>query len=134
VIGFDNVIQIIEAGGLRIAVWGDNRAVPDPALDHHLKNLDVLILPVETVLTRAEVDAIMRKYNPKAIIPSHYFLNGLTTDISGLESADGWVSDQEEAHPADVRRLESAELTLNAAALKGPHPRIYCFGNHFEKK
>jgi len=47
VIAFDNAIQIIETGGLRIAIWGDNRAVPDPALDHFLKNVDVLVLPVE---------------------------------------------------------------------------------------
>jgi hypothetical protein len=38
VIGFDNAIQIIETGGLRIAIWGDNRGVPDPSLDHYLKN------------------------------------------------------------------------------------------------
>jgi len=133
-IGFDNAIQIIETGGLRIAVWGDNRAVPDPALDHYLKNLDVLILPVETVLTRAEADAVVRKYSPKSVIPSHYFLKGLTADTSGLEPADGWVSEQEKAHPADVRRLDSAELTLNPAALKGSHPKIYYFGNQFEKK
>jgi hypothetical protein len=94
----------------------------------------VLILPVEAVLTRAEVDAILRKYNPKAVIPDHYFLNGLTTDTSGLESADGWVNDQEKAHPADVLRLDGAELAINPAALKGPHPRVYYFGNHFEKK
>jgi L-ascorbate metabolism protein UlaG (beta-lactamase superfamily) len=134
VIGFDNAIQIIGTGGLRIAIWGDNRAVPDSSLDHYLKNVDVLILPVETVLTRAEVDAVMRKYNPKAVIPDHYFLNGLTTGTSGLESADGWVNDQEKAHPADVLRLDGAELALNPAALKGPHPRVYYFGNHFEKK
>jgi len=125
VIGFDNAIQIIQTGGLRIAIWGDNRAVPDPSLDHYLTNIDVLILPVKTVLSRAEVDAIVRKYDPKAIIPAHYFLNGLTTDVSDLESAGGWVSDQEKVHPADVRRLDSAELTLNTAALKGTHPRIY---------
>src|SRR6266446_9498595 len=58
VIALDNAIQIIETGGLRIALWGDNRAVPDPALDHFLKNVDVLVLPVETILTRAEVDGI----------------------------------------------------------------------------
>jgi L-ascorbate metabolism protein UlaG (beta-lactamase superfamily) len=86
-IGFDNAIQIVETGGLRIAIWGDNRAMPDSSLDHYLKNVDVLILPVETVLTRAEVDAIVRKYNPKAVIPAHYFLNDLTTEISALESA-----------------------------------------------
>jgi L-ascorbate metabolism protein UlaG (beta-lactamase superfamily) len=133
VLGFDNAIQIIETGGLRIAIWGDNRPVPDPSLDHHLRNVDVLILPIETVLTPAEVDSILRKYDPKAVIPAHYFLNGLTTDVSQLESADGWVSSQEKLHHANVRRLDGAELTLNAAALKGSHHRIYYFGDHFEK-
>jgi L-ascorbate metabolism protein UlaG (beta-lactamase superfamily) len=119
---------------LRIAIWGDNRGVPDPSLDHYLKNVDLLILPIETILTRAEVDAIVRKYDPKAVIPAHYFLNGLTTDVSGLESADGWVNDQEKVHHADVRRLDRADLTLNAADLKESHHRVYYFGNHFEKK
>jgi L-ascorbate metabolism protein UlaG (beta-lactamase superfamily) len=45
---FDNVIQIIQTGGLRIAIWGDNRAAPDSSLDHYLKNVDVIILPVES--------------------------------------------------------------------------------------
>jgi L-ascorbate metabolism protein UlaG (beta-lactamase superfamily) len=133
-IGLDNAIQIIETGGLRIAIWGDNRAVPDPSLDHSLMNLDVLILPIETVLSRDEVDAILRKYDPKAIIPAHYFLKGLTTEASGVESADGWVHDQEKVHPTDVRRLDTAELKLTAARLKRAHHRIYYFGNHFEKK
>jgi L-ascorbate metabolism protein UlaG (beta-lactamase superfamily) len=134
VIAFDNAIQIIETGGLRIAIWGDNRASPDPSNDHYLKNVDVLILPIESVLTRAEVDAIVGKYNPKSVIPAHYFLNGLTTAVSGLESADGWVNDQEKVLHADVRHLDSADLTLNASELKGSHHRVYYFGNHFEKK
>jgi L-ascorbate metabolism protein UlaG (beta-lactamase superfamily) len=134
VIGFDNSIQIIETGGLRIAAWGDNRPVPDPFLDSSLRNVDVLILPVENILTRAEADAIVRKYDPKAVIPAHYFAKGLTTDGSALDSADGWVNEREKVTHADVRRLDSAELTLNAAELKGAHRRIYYFGNHFEKK
>jgi L-ascorbate metabolism protein UlaG (beta-lactamase superfamily) len=133
VIGFDNAIQIIETGGLRIAVWGDNRPVPDPSLDRDLRNVDVLILPVETVLTRAEADAIVRKYDPKAVIPAHYLVRGLTTDVSGLDSADGWVNEREKVSDADVRRLDSAVLTLNAAELKGTHHRVYYFGDHFEK-
>ena len=134
VIGFDNAIQIIETGGLRIAIWGDNRPVPDPSLDHSLRNVDVLILPVETVLTRTEADAIVRKYDPKAVIPAHYFVKGLTTDISGLDSADAWVNEQKKVADADVRRLGTAELTLNAAELKGAHRRVYYFGDHFVKK
>ena len=130
---FDNAIQIIKTGGLRIVVWGDNRGVPDPSLDHYLRSVDVLILPVETVLTPAEVDAIERKYDPKAIIPAHYFLNGLTTSVAGLESADGWVNDQRKLH-ADVRRLDHPDLTLNPADLKGSRHRIYYFGDHFENQ
>lgn len=133
-IGLDNAIQIIETGGLRIAVWGDNRAVPAPSLDHSLMNIDVLILPVENVVTRDEVDAILRKYDPKAVIPAHYFLNGLTSNASGLESGEGWVHDQEKTHPADVRRLDSAALKLSVASLKGAHHRVYYFGDHVEKK
>ncbi len=70
----------------------------------------------------------------QTVIPAHYFLTGLTTEVSGRESADEWVNDQEKVHHADVRRLDSANLTLNAAELKGSHHRIYYFGNHFEKK
>jgi L-ascorbate metabolism protein UlaG (beta-lactamase superfamily) len=133
-IAFDNAIQIIETGGLRIAVWGDNRGAPGSSLDRYLKNVEVLILPVENVLAPDEVDAIVRKYDPKAVIPSHYFLNGLTTDVSGLESADGWVNNQEKVRHADVRRLDRADLTLSAAELIGSHHRVYYFGNHFENK
>ncbi len=134
VIAFDNAIELIETGGLRIAIWGDNRATPDSFLDQYLKNVDVLILPIESILTRAEVDAIVGKYDPKTVIPAHYYVTGLTTDVSGLESADGWVDYQEKIHHADVRRLDRADLTLNAAELKGSHHRVYYFGNHFEEK
>jgi hypothetical protein len=51
-----------------------------------------------------------------------------------VESADGWVNDQEKVPHADVRRLDRAELTLNAAELRGSHRRVYYFGNHFEEK
>jgi L-ascorbate metabolism protein UlaG (beta-lactamase superfamily) len=133
-IELDNAIQIVSTGGMRIAVWGDNRGVPNPFVDHYLKNVDVLILPVDTVLTRSEVDAIVRKYDPKAIIPAHYFVEGLTTTTSGVESADSWVNDQEKTHHTEVRRLGRADLTLNPVELLGSHHRVYYFGNHFEKQ
>lgn len=130
--GFDNAIQVIETGGLRIAIWGDNRATPDSSLDRYLKNVDVLILPIDdtgTILTHKEADAIVQKYDPKAVIPAHYLLNGLTTDTSGLKSADEWVNEQK-----DVRHLDSAELTLNLTELNGVHHRVYYFGENFKKK
>jgi L-ascorbate metabolism protein UlaG (beta-lactamase superfamily) len=133
-IALDNAMQLIETGGLRIAIWGDNRATPYPFLDQYLNDVDVLILPVEAVLTRAEADAIVARYNPKAVITAHYFVAGLTTDASGVESADGWVNDQQKVHHADVRRLDRSDLTLNPAELKTARRRIYYFGNHVEDK
>jgi L-ascorbate metabolism protein UlaG (beta-lactamase superfamily) len=134
VMSMDNAIQVIQTGGLRIAVWGDNRAAPDAAWDRYLKNVDVLVLPVEAVLTRAEAEAVIGKYDPKAVIPSHYFVRGLTTKTSGVESVDGWVNAEEKDHHLDVRRLDNAKLTLNADGLKDAHHRIYYFGDHVEVK
>jgi L-ascorbate metabolism protein UlaG (beta-lactamase superfamily) len=134
VIGLDNAIQIIATGGFRIAVWGDNRGTPDPSLEHYLHHLDLLVLPVDNVLTRPEVERIIRKYDPKAIIPAHYFVEGLTTAASGLEPVDSWVNDEEKINHVDVRRLPGAELTLNPAELKASRLRVYYFGSHFEKQ
>jgi L-ascorbate metabolism protein UlaG (beta-lactamase superfamily) len=134
VMSMDNAIQVIQTGGLRIAVWGDNRASPDAAWDRSLKGVDLLIVPVEAVLTRAEAEAVVERYDPKAVIPSHYFVSGLTTKTSGVESVGGWVSEQEKNRHVDVRRLSGAELTLNSAALKDARHRIYYFGEHASLK
>ncbi len=133
IMAFDNAIEIIETGGLRIAFWGDNRPAPDPSLDRYLTGVDLLVLPIVAVLTGAETDAIIRKYGPRAVVPAHNFIHGLTTTGSGLESANEWVNEQEKNH-ADVRRLDAAELTVNAAVLKAANRRVYYFGDHFEKK
>jgi hypothetical protein len=61
-------------------------------------------------------------------------MKGLTTDASGLEPLDSWVNDQEKVRHADVHRLDSAGMTLNAAELKGAHRRVYYFRDHSEGK
>jgi L-ascorbate metabolism protein UlaG (beta-lactamase superfamily) len=85
VMAFDNAIQIVETGGLRVAIWGDNRAAPDPSLDHYLKNVDVLILPVESILTGAEADGIVQKYDPKGPRNNKFPLIGLIPTSSATQ-------------------------------------------------
>ena len=131
-LGFDNAIQVLHTGGLRMVFWGDNRPKPDPFLDDKLRNADVLILPIDdskTLLTYEEVDEIIRKYHPKAVIPAHYLVRGLSTDVSGFETADGWVKTQ-----SDVHRVEGGELVLSAAELSGANRRVYYFGDGFKNK
>jgi hypothetical protein len=94
--------------------------------------VDVLILPIdgtEHILTYKEIDAIVRRYHPKAVIPAHYLVEGAESVLSGLKSADGWVQTQH-----DVRRLHTATLELTAAELSGAQGRVYYFGDHFEAK
>ena len=131
-LAFDNTIQIIETGGLRIGIWGDNRPVPDSHLDKSLTNLDVLVLPIdgtEHILTYKEVDAIIAKFRPKAVIPAHYLAKGAESVLSGLKSADEWVAKQH-----DVRRVTAGELELSASDLKGAVGRVYYFGDGFKSK
>ena len=131
-LAFDNSIQIIKTGGLRIGVWGDNRPVPSPEVDKQLMGVDVLVLPIddsEHILTYKEVDAMLRKYHPKTVIPAHYLVVGAESVLSGLKSADQWVKTQH-----DVRWLDTATLELTAAQLSGAQGRVYYFGDHFEAK
>jgi len=67
-LAFDNTIQILETGGLRIAMWGDKCPEPARVLDKALMNLDVLILRSTGRNTShvREVDAIIGKYKPRA--------------------------------------------------------------------
>ena len=50
------------------------------------------------------------------------------------KNAKGRATRQERIHHVDVRRLDSAGMTLNAAELKGARHRVYYFGDHFERK
>ena len=131
-LSFDNTIQIFTTGGLRIADWGDNRPVPSPEIEAQLMNVDILILPIdgtEHILTNAEVDSIIHKYRPRAVIPAHYLVVGAESVLSGLRSADDWVKTQQ-----DVSMLERAELDLSKSDLTGAQGRVYYFGNHYLTK
>ena len=131
-LAFDNTIQIVETGGLRIATWGDNRPVPSPALDKALHGLDILILPIDDtshILTFKEADAIIAKYRPKAVIPAHYLAKGAESVLSGLQSADGWVATQK-----DVKRVANGVIVFNAAELKSANGRVYYFGSDYKTK
>jgi L-ascorbate metabolism protein UlaG (beta-lactamase superfamily) len=131
-LAFDNMIQVLETGGLKIAVWGDNRPRPGADLDRYLENVDVLILPIDDtgiLLTYPEINAVIARYKPKAIIPAHYLINGLSTDVSGFETADGWVKTQR-----DVRAVSNGEITLTPSDLGGASQRVYYFGGGYKTK
>src|ERR1700744_881998 len=67
---WDNVIYVIETGGLKIGFWGDNRPDPGPEVIKMLKGLDVLIMNIdgsEHILSYAQVNKLLGVLMPRAV-------------------------------------------------------------------
>jgi L-ascorbate metabolism protein UlaG (beta-lactamase superfamily) len=127
---WDNVIFVIETGGLRLGFWGDNRPDPGPEVVKAFAGLDVLILNIddsEHTLSYPQIAKILDRFRPRAVIPGHYLTKGATLPISGLKSAQEWVNKQK-----DKTYVTSPELTINKKSLEGARRRVYYFGDHYQ--
>lgn len=125
---WDNVIYKIETGGMKIGFWGDNRPNPPAAIEDQLKDLDVLIMNIDGsghILSYEQVDAVLSRLKPKAVIPGHYQQIGTVLDSATLKSADEWVNKQ-----ADKIHLNSASLIIDRAKLEGASGRVFYFGDN----
>lgn len=127
----DNVMYIVETGGLRILMWGDNRHNPSEYAMSQLRDIDVLTIPVdgsEHILSYAQGDEIIAALNPKAIIPTHYLCEGLSLTLTTLQNADEWVATQK-----NKTNLSKSSLALNAAEIKGMNKEFLYFGSNAVK-
>lgn len=113
----DNVIYVIETGGVCIVHWGDNRAIPDSYVDTYLKDkaIDVLFLPVDEsghILTYEQADYLMERYQPGVTIPIHYLMHGVNTVLSTLQPCDEWLARHEEKEVISSFQLELDSKTF----------------------
>ena len=128
----DNFIQVIETGGVRIAHWGDNRPVPAEYVEEVLKSIDVLIMNIDGsqhILSYDDVDSALDRYQPKMVIPGHYYTKGASSVLTTLSTADEWVDKQD-----NVTKLETSQIVVNPEMLKNMKREVYYFGmNHTDK-
>ena len=128
----DNFIQIVETGGIRIAHWGDNRPLPSGFTDDLLKNIDVLIMNIDGsshILSYEDIDAALKRYQPRVVIPGHYFTRGASSVLTTLGTADEWVDSQK-----DVVRLKKSELILSPEKINSFKQKVYYFGMNFSRE
>ena len=123
----DNDLYVIETGGLKILVWGDNR--PDPANEvwPRIENVDIAFLPVDGsghILTPQQGDDIMKRLNAKVVIPIHYLVKPIAYSLTTLEPATDWVMSH------DHQMLDQPEVTLNREMIKDKHGFIMYFGDN----
>jgi L-ascorbate metabolism protein UlaG (beta-lactamase superfamily) len=82
-----NTVYLIEADGLILCHLGDLGHVPDSDLKEALGEIDVLFLPVGGVTTigASRAAEIVRSLSPKIVIPMHYRIDILSTELEPAE-------------------------------------------------
>ena len=126
--GLDMVTYVVETGGVRILIWGDNRHDAPDDVWARWGRIDVLTLPIDgsrRILSYAQADEVVARLKPRIVIPTHYAVQGTTVALSMLRSAQEWV----DAQPAK-RHADGARLVLDAAALAGKDREVHYFGDH----
>ena len=124
----DMVVYVIETGGIRTLIWGDNRADPGPGFWDAIGQVDVLTIPVdgsEHILSYEKGNAIVDRLKPKVVIPTHYLNETTTYTLSTLRDADEWVKSQK-----SYKMLESANLSLIATDVGSMDREFMYFGSN----
>ena len=122
----DMVVYLVETGGVRTLIWGDNRHDPAEGFWDAVGRVDVLTLPIdgsEHILSYGMGDEIVARLKPKVVIPTHYLNESTTYTLSTLQDADEWVKAQR-----SYRMLDSATLELAAEEVSGMDREFLYFG------
>ena len=123
----DNTMYIIETGGLRLLMWGDNRPEPDPAVLAKIGDVDVVFVPVDGskhILDYEQADAVVEMTQANIAIPHHYLVPETTYYTSTLLPATEWTERHEHT------MLDSASVTITKADLEGKSGHVYYFGSN----
>lgn len=124
----DMVTYLVETGGVRTLIWGDNRHNPADGFWDSIGQVDVLTLPVDGsqhILSYEQGNAIVERLKPKIVIPTHYLSETTTFTLSTLQPADEWVKGQK-----NYTMLGSASLSLAAAEVAQMDREFMYFGHN----
>jgi len=124
---WDNVLVVIETGGLRLLHWGDNRHDPPDYIWEMIGDIDIVLLPVDDsqhVMGFEMIDSIIDQLKPKVVIPHHYYVMDVTQRQSTLLPATKWLQTK-----SRVVHLSSADAQFSKLSLPD-ETTIHHFGEH----
>ena len=122
----DNALYIIETGGLKLLMWGDNRPEPPQEVWDRIGEVDVVFVPVDGskhILDYAQADSVVQKTGAKVAIPHHYLVPATTFVTSTLQDASEWTKTHEHT------LLDSDTVELDKASLAGKSGHVMYFGS-----
>jgi L-ascorbate metabolism protein UlaG (beta-lactamase superfamily) len=126
----DMVTYLVETGGIRTLIWGDNRHNPADGFWDAIGQVDVLTLPVDGsmhILSYEQGNMIIDKLKPKIVIPTHYLNEATTYTLSTLAPADEWVKSQK-----SYKMLDKPALMLAAAEVSKMDREFMYFGGYVQ--
>ena len=112
---FPNVMFRLETGGVSFLHLGDNRADWPDDVASSIGDIDVLLVTVDDsnhLLSYGEVDSLIRRLEPRVVVPMHYQIPGLMADDTGLEPPEGWLATQPK-----VKRLDGHTAVFSPQSL-----------------
>jgi hypothetical protein len=80
-------------------------------------------------LSYEDIDAALKRYQPRVVIPGHYFTRGASSVLTTLGTADEWVDSQK-----NVVRFKKSELILNPKKINSFKQKVYYFGMNFSRE
>jgi L-ascorbate metabolism protein UlaG (beta-lactamase superfamily) len=126
---WDNVMYLIETGGLRILHTGDTRPDPAPEAWQKIGNVDVLLVATDDsghILDHKSADEFCKRTKCKILVPGHYMIPKITIPEATMEPAENFVV---KGHPNNFTRLTKPDLVVTPASLKKYNNHVMYFGN-----
>jgi len=120
-------LYVIDTGGLRLLMWGDNRPNPPQEVWDRIGQVDVVFVPVDGsrhILDYEQADMVVEKTGAKVAIPHHYLVPETTFFTSTLEPATEWAQTHEHT------MLDSASIELDKASIADKKGHVMYFGSH----
>lgn len=112
---FPNVMFRLESGDVSFLHLGDNRAEWPAEVSRAIGDVDVLLITVDDskhLLTYGQADSLVRRLQPRVVIPMHYAIPGLHSAECELLPPEGWLSRQPTVRRLDTDGFEFARVNL----------------------
>lgn len=123
----DNTLYVIETGGMKLLMWGDNRPEPPADVLERIGDVDIVFVPVDGskhILDYAQADKVVEMTQANIAIPHHYLVPETTYYTSTLLPATEWAETHEHT------MLDAPSVTVTKADLEGKQGHVYYFGSH----
>ena len=123
----DNSMYLIETGGMKFLMWGDNRPNPSQKALDMIGDVDVVFVPVDGskhILDYEQADSVVNMVKANIAIPHHYLVPETTFVTSTLFPALEWT----QTHEHTI--LDAPTVTINKKALNGKNGHVYYFGSN----